>query len=102
MNWTDVRLRLRALFRREAAERDLDDELRFHLEMESRKAEAAGMSPADAAQRARREFGGLEQKREECRDARGTGGVESVWRDLQYGARVLRKSPVFTCVAIAS
>ena len=102
MNWTDLGLRVRALFGQKRAERELDAELRFHLEMETRKNQAAGMSAREAALRARREFGGLEQKREECRDARGTAAVEDLWRDVVYGVRVLRKSPVFTCVAMAS
>ncbi len=102
MNWTDLGLRVRALFGRRRAERELDDEIGFHLEMEARKNRAAGMSAPEAAQRARREFGGLEQKREECRDARGTRMLEDLWRDVVYGVRVLRKSPVFTCVAMAS
>lgn len=102
MTWDDLRLRLRALFLRRTAERELDDELRFHLEMEARKSRDAGADPSQAAQEALRNFGGLEQRREECRDARGTSAVENLVRDLRHGMRVLRKSPIFTSVAITS
>src|SRR4051794_1290874 len=102
MTWDDLRLRVRALFLRQRAERELDDELRFHLDMEARKSREAGADPAQAAQQALRNFGGLEQRREECRDERSTSAVENLLRDLRYGMRVLRKSPIFTGVAIAS
>jgi predicted permease len=102
MTWNDLRLRLRGLLFRGAVERELDDELRFHLEMEARKNRECGAEPAEASRRALRNFGGLEQRREECRDARGTSALENLGRDLRYGMRVLRRSPVFTCVAIAS
>ena len=51
---------------------------------------------------ARREFGGVEHFREECRDARGLTALENLVRDVRYGARVLRRTPVFTAVAMAS
>jgi len=69
MGFADLWLRVRALARRRRAECDLDDELSFHLEMEARKNRLAGLSEAEARRTARAEFGGVEQAREECRDA---------------------------------
>src|SRR5215813_1341939 len=66
MIWDDLRLRLRSLILRRRAERELDDELRFHLDMEARKNQDAGADPAQAAQQALRNFGGLEQRRTPC------------------------------------
>jgi hypothetical protein len=65
-NWlgdlfSDMRYRLRSVFNRRAVERDLDDELRFHLEREAGKLQAAGLSPADAMRQARVAFGGIER-----------------------------------------
>src|SRR3712207_2947670 len=92
-----------SVFRRRSAERDLEDELQFHLEMESRKLQNGGDTPDDARNRARARFGGLALAREQCRDTRGAGAMlESLARDVRYGARMLRKSPVFTAVAIVS
>jgi predicted permease len=99
---TDLMHRLRALVRRPSVERDLDDELRFHLEREMEKHIASGMSPADAARRARLDFGGVEQVKEDCRDARGVALVESVLQDLRYGIRAMRRSLVFSSIAIAT
>ena len=70
--FNDLHFRLRSLFRRRAAESEMEDELRFHLERQTAKYVAAGMPPEEAARRARIELGGLEQVREECREARGT------------------------------
>ncbi|HUN62007.1 MAG TPA: ABC transporter permease [Candidatus Sulfotelmatobacter sp.] len=92
--------RIRALFRRKAAERELDAELRFHLDQQVRKFVESGMPLAEAQRRARMSMGGEEQIKEECRDARGVRFVESLAQDVRYGLRSLGKSPGFTAVAI--
>ena len=102
MSWNDLLLRLRALRFRQAAESDLDDELQFHLEMEARKLRRGGMDDAAARRSARVGFGGVERTREECRDVRGLTTLENLGRDVRYGVRMLRKSPVFTAVAVLS
>ena len=102
MGWTDLWLRMRALASRSRAERDLDEELSFHLEMEARKARLAGLPEGDAGRRARVNFGGVDQTRERCRDVRGLGWLESLARDLRYGLRVLLRSPAFTAAAVLS
>jgi len=102
MGFHDFRLRLRALRSRRRAERDLDDELKFHLEMEARKKRIEGLPDAEARLQAKAEFGGVAQVREECRDIRGLTFLENLGRDIRYGWRVLSKTPVFTAVAVLS
>lgn len=91
---------LRSLFRREKVERDLNDELRFHLEMEIEKNIARGMKPFEARSQALRSFGGVEKFKEECRDVRGGTLIESFIRDAHYGTRILLRNPGFTAVAV--
>jgi putative ABC transport system permease protein len=86
--------------RRPAAEDELDDELRFHLERQTDKYVTSGMSQAEAVRRARLEFGGLDQVKNECREARGVSFIESLVQDLQYSARTLLHSPAFTACAV--
>ena len=101
MGFTDLWLRLRALASRTRAESELDEELQFHLAMEARK--RGGGSPThDARLDARAAFGGLEQVREQCRDIRGLSALENLAKDFLYGFRVLRKTPLFTTVAVLS
>jgi len=96
----DLLFRLRSLMRRSAAENELDDELRFHLERQTDKYVKSGMSEAEALRRARLEFGGLDQVKNECREARGVSLVESLAQDLHYAARTLLHSPAFTACAV--
>ncbi|HTC32366.1 MAG TPA: permease prefix domain 1-containing protein, partial [Bryobacteraceae bacterium] len=67
----DLTYRLHSLLKRKKAETELDDELRFHFEHQVEKNVASGLSPEEAARRARLSFGGMDQVKEECRDARG-------------------------------
>jgi predicted permease len=101
--WFDiVRLRLRSLLRRNAVEGEMDRELQFHLDQEIEKNLRLGLTRAEARSAAVRRLGGITQIREECRDMRRTGYIESFLRDLQYAARTLVKAPVFTLTATAT
>jgi predicted permease len=94
--WSDLRYRVRALLRRDSVERELADELGFHLERETEKYERMGLPRAEAERRARLAFGGIERAKEASRDGRGTMLLESVFQDLRYAWRGLRSKPAFT------
>ena len=100
--WNDLLFRARAIFRRKAVENELDAELRFHLEQSVEKRIHAGMTRDEALHATRLEFGGHEQVKEECREARGVNLMETSIQDARFGLRLLRKNPAFTAVAIAT
>jgi predicted permease len=83
-------------------ERELDEELRYHLERDVEQNIEGGMSPEEARYAARRSFGGLEQSKEECREARGVRLLEDLWQDVRYGVRTLVKKPGFTLISVAT
>ena len=97
---TDLLYRLRAIFRRSAVESELNEELRFHFDNEVEKYVRQGVPREEAVRRARLAFGGQEQVKEDCRDARGTGFVETTLQDLRYAARQLGSNPGFAIVII--
>jgi predicted permease len=90
----------RRLVGRSTLERQLDAELRDHLERQVTDYIRDGMSAPDARRRAALEFGGLEQIREQCRDARGTRVVEDGLRDVRYACRTLVKRPGYAVAAL--
>jgi predicted permease len=93
--FNDLRIRLRSLFRKTAVEAELKDELRFHFDNEVEKYKRAGMADEEATRCARLVFGGEEQVKQNCRDARGTRLADTVIQDLRYGLRSMRKTPAF-------
>lgn len=92
--------RFRAFSRRNSMEAELDEELRAHIEQQADKYVQAGMSPEEAERRAKLEFGGIEQVKEECRDTWGVRLISELAQDLRYGFRQLCRNPGFTAVAI--
>src|SRR5215218_4378136 len=96
------RSRLRGLFLKRNLEQGLADEIQSHLEMQIEDYKRQGMNPDQARYAALRKFGGVDQVKEKYRDRRGLPFVETFLRDLVYGARMLRRSPVVTTIAILS
>lgn len=91
---------IRALVTKDRVERELDEEIAFHLRMEAERLVGEGMAPGEARRAARLAFGGVERTKEEVRDARWVRGIETLVSDLRYGVRTLRSRPGFAAAAI--
>lgn len=102
MSWTDFLLRLKALVFRSRADRDLEEEFQFHLEMEARKKTQAGLTYEEAVRMARVDFGGVDQIKEECRSIRGTQLIETMLQDIRYAVRYFLQRPGFAVGVIAT
>ena len=94
--------RLRALLRPDAMNDDLDEEVRYHIDRQTEANVRAGMGPEEARRAALRAFGGVEESKEQCRDARGVRWLDDFWQDVRYGLRSLAKRPGFTAVALVT
>ena len=101
MRWLyKLPLRLRSVFRRGRVERELNDELRFHLEKLTEENVERGMAPDDARYAALRELGGVEQIKEECRDMRRVNHISDLVQDIRFSVRMIAKNPGFTAVRV--
>ena len=97
-----LRSRLAALARRRRFEEDLAEEVSFHMEEHARELVRSGMSAHEAARRARLEFGGVDNVKDDCREARGLRLFDEIGQDLRHALRVLRGAPGFTATGLAT
>src|SRR5581483_2755406 len=101
MSWFDgARARLSLLFGRRAAESRINEELAFHIEMETARLVREGIPADEAERRARASFGGVTQHRETLREGRGVAWLGGLSLDLKLAMRMLRKHPGLTLVAV--
>ena len=95
-----MRLPVARLFRRKAFEHEMEEEMRFHLDARMKHLMAEGLSYEEATRQARVEFGTLTTAKEDCRQSSGYQWIDSLWSDLRYAVRTMRRSRLFTAVTV--
>jgi hypothetical protein len=98
--WIRFRSWTTAMLRSARMERDMDEEMRFHIEARAADLMSRGVSQQEALRQARLEFGGLETTKEECRDAVGVSFLETLFQDVRHGLRAMLRMPAFTAIAV--
>ena len=97
-----IPLRLRSLFRRRQVDQELEDELRDHVERKTEEYVGKGLAPEEARRQALLEMGGIEKRKEQCCDARGTRLIEDTLADVRYAVRGFRRTPVIVLTVLAT
>ena len=101
MKWINIlRARVRALMRRDVVLQDIDEELRSHIEMETEANREIGMTPEEARRSAAQSFGNVGSIRDLAYEVKGGGFIETFWQDTRFSARMLRKHPGFSLIAV--
>jgi predicted permease len=98
--WTRLCSWTAAMLCRTRKEREMDEEMRFHIEAHAADLVGRGVAQQEALRQARVEFGGIETAKEECRDAVGVSFLETLFQDVRHGIRAMLRTPVFTAIAV--
>lgn len=99
--WSRLRSWTASMLRRARMEREMDEEMRFHIDALAADLVSRGVPQPEALRRARLEFGGLETTKEECRDAVGVSFLETLFQDVRHGVRAMLRLPAFTAIAVS-